>query len=147
MRSKSNALTKALKQSQTVLKSKVVKYDQEDENIFGLVKEKDDYPALKKLLDMRKKSQSPDRSLDDYDQIQKIIIKGPTPKSNDINHLAPRINKNYILDNRNKITSGELPKKSNKKDEIDIGIHKNYGKTPEYLQKYKQDQEDKKENL
>ena len=54
---------------------------------------------------------------------------------------------NFIQENKNKIQNKEVPLKSTKKEEVDLAIHRNFGKTPEYLQKYKQDAEDKKEFL
>lgn len=58
-----------------------------------------------------------------------------------------RNTKNFIEENKNKIQNKEILKKSAKKEEIDSAVHKNFGKTPEYLQKYKKDAEDKKEFL
>ncbi len=56
-------------------------------------------------------------------------------------------NKNFIKENKNKIQNKEVPLKLTKKDEVEPVVHRNFGKTPEYLQKFKQDAEDKKEFL
>ena len=60
-----------------------------------------------------------------------------------------KINKNkiFIQENKNRIHNKEVPLKSTKKDEVEPIVHRNYGKTPEYLQKFKQDADDKKEFL
>jgi hypothetical protein len=85
----------------------------------------------------------------DYENIHKVQIKGPTPKSTEINSLAPRMNKNHILENRMKITENKIPPVSSKKGEGNSNsnqpIHKEFGKTPEYLQKFKREAEEKKE--
>jgi len=52
--------------------------------------------------------------------------------------------KNYIMDNKNKIQEIQ-PKQAKSKDEP--STHKNFGKVPEYLQKYKTEVEEKKEQV
>jgi hypothetical protein len=59
--------------------------------------------------------------------------------------LAPKIHKDHILENKNKIAQNEVPIKVIKKEESDPAIHKNFGKTPDYLVKYKQEAEMKKD--
>ena len=43
------------------------------------------------------------------------------------------------------MTQNDVPIKVIKKEEAESAIHRNFGKTPDYLLKYKQDAEDKKE--
>ena len=71
----------------------------------------------------------------------------PTQRLNEIRLPQMRNTKNFIEENKNKIQNKETLKKSSQKEEIDTAVHKNFGKTPEYLQKFKKDAEDKKEFL
>lgn len=58
----------------------------------------------------------------------------------------PNLKKNYISENRNKVINNEIPQKLRKIEVKENLVNKkNYGKVPNYLQKYRQDAEDKKE--
>lgn len=113
----------------------------------------DDYPHLRNLTKRNKENSLnpvPRKQSEPENHKQpsrsKLIISyhlGTTPVAIESNHN----NKNFIQENKNKVINKEIPKKSTKKEDLDTAIHKNYGKTPEYLQKYKQDAEDKKEML
>jgi hypothetical protein len=142
----------------TVSKNIYTKNNEDEENIYSIGNYglEEEYEGIRNVLKNRTSSLSPkNKVLDDIQSVRKYLkgkhiffnlFIGPTPKANEVNQLAPKINKNHILENRNKVTLNEIPKKPSKNtQENQNSIHKDFGKTPEYLQKYKQEAEDKKE--
>ena len=79
------------------------------------------------------------------DKIQnsKQKLKGPTPKADEINTLLPKKQVNHLAENKN-LEKVPVRAKEIKKEEEQFD-HKNYGKIPNYINKYKQEAEDKKE--
>lgn len=78
--------------------------------------------------------------------LEKTKIKGPTPKANEFNTLLPKKNVNHIKENKTKITNDQVPNRAKElKKELEPVEHKNYGKVPDYINKFKQEIEDKKE--
>lgn len=79
------------------------------------------------------------------DKIQnsKQKLKGPTPKADEINALCPKKYINHLAENKN-LEKVPVRAKEIKKQEEQFD-HKNYGKIPDYINKYKQEAEDKKE--
>lgn len=51
----------------------------------------------------------------------------------------PKINHNYIFENKQLVINNKIPKKYICPVEPESAIHKDYGKMPEYLEKYKQE--------
>jgi hypothetical protein len=146
---------KTIEKPQGIVKNQFIR--KEDENIYAILNtnKDDDFPHLRKLKQSQKeKSLTPmQRNRHEIEVVKnnlegKRIFKmriGPTYKANEL-HLPPMKNsKNFIDENKNKIHNKEISKKSTNKEDADKPIHKNFGKTPEYIQKYKQDAEDKKE--
>lgn len=72
-------------------------------------------------------------------------LKSPTPTIKDAPLILPKIKRNYISENRKMITEHKLQPKQKPKEPVQPPIHKNFGKTPEYLEKYKKEAEMKKE--
>jgi hypothetical protein len=143
---KSNTLTVFNKKQADV--KKVIKKsnqpdDEEEENIMNFGKvigpRMVEYNSNNEVLNISNKEN------EKYFQNERRSLKGPTPKSNEINNLNPKSNKNYILENRMKVTQNDVPVKAIKKEEPQQAIHKDFGKTPEYLLKYKADAEKQKE--
>ncbi len=73
----------------------------------------------------------------------KQIIKGPTPKATELNSLLPKKVVNHIAENKN-LDKVQTRTKEIKKEEEPFD-HKHYGKIPDYISKFKQEAEDKKE--
>lgn len=72
---------------------------------------------------------------------EKQKIKSPVPKRDDQGLILPKIERNYLKENINKVTQAKkkpLTKEEEKK-------HKNYGKVPEYIKKYEMEGKLKKE--
>ena len=72
-------------------------------------------------------------------------LKGPTPTVKDAPLILPKIQKNYLYENRKIISEHKVQSKVKPKEAEEPAIHKNYGKTPQYLEKYKKEAEMKKE--
>ena len=72
-------------------------------------------------------------------------IKEPTPTIKDAPLILPKIQKNYLLENKKLISEHKIQPKYKPKQDQTQSKHKDYGKTPEYLEKYKKEAEIKKE--
>ena len=70
-----------------------------------------------------------------------------TVQSQDAPLILPKIQKNYLLENKKLITEHKIQQKHKPKAEQSQAKHKDYGKTPEYLEKYKKEDEIKKERI
>lgn len=136
------------------------KINKDEENIFALLNlhKEEEYPHLQRIVGNNKeksltpniKKQNEILNLDRENRqgiyiiflVKNLGLKTNLKENNKINK-----NKNFLEENKNRIQNKEVPMKSTKKDEVEPVVHRNFGKTPEYLQKYKQDAEDKKEFL
>ena len=69
--------------------------------------------------------------------------------SNDAKLVLPKIQKNYIRENRQLIIDHKIPLKHKQSEEPKIknNKHKDYGKVPEYIKKYELEREIKKEEI
>jgi len=116
-----------------------VKPVEREENIYAQKNEEEDMEKLMKeneLLAQRlnELNRQEDNSVTDNKENKSMNTKANNDKSK----------KNYIMDNKNKIQEIQ-PKQAKSKDEP--STHKNFGKVPEYLQKYKSEIEEKKEQV
>lgn len=75
--------------------------------------------------------------------VKKEHSKSPVPNNSGL--LLPKINHNFLYENRKIISEGKVPKKYQTKEEKKNKFHKNFGKTPEYLAQYKLEEERRKE--
>lgn len=110
-------------------------------NVFSLANN-DNEDELKKMIEEHnQKYINPNAQTKEGEVRHKQILKGPTPKANEINMLEPKEKRNYIEQNKSKIIKNEIPLKTKKKEEKEDNLHRNFGKTPEYLQKYRHEAE------
>ena len=80
-------------------------------------------------------------------------LKSPLPLSTEQGLILPKIKHNYLYENRKLIT--KLPKKkhnhspstTNINDSCATPFHKNYGKTPSYISKFKDEEKQKQAYL
>ena len=77
--------------------------------------------------------------------VKKEHNKIPLPKPNEGSLILPKINHNYLYENRKIISEGKVPKKYHIKEDNKPQYHKDFGKTPEYLAQYKIEEERRKE--
>ncbi len=103
-----------------------------DENIQSLI---NDYKKDKDNF-----FNSPVSYEDNYYDYNKKPSTGPQKQR--INYkkegiILPKINKNYIKDNRDLVINNKIQSKIKPKGKEPSAIHKDFGKTPEYIKKYK----------
>ena len=129
------------------------------ENLNEKLKEKDE--AIEKLINEYKAKYGTDEALENmineyYNKISKKEMPEINNKSNKNNYnindnkiILPRIQKNYIRENRQLIIENKIPlkHKQNGEDMSHNNKHKDYGKIPEYIKKYELERELKKEEL
>jgi len=63
------------------------------------------------------------------------------------NTLLPKIQKNFIKENRKLIHDNKIPLKNKNNEEINNLKHKNYGKVPNYIKRFELEREIKKEEI
>ena len=64
------------------------------------------------------------------------VQKGPTPTVNDAPIILPKIQRNYIRENRQLVMDNKITNKNKFIEEKNDAKHKNYGKVPDYIKKY-----------
>ena len=111
-----------------------------DENIQSLI---NDYKKDKDNF-----FNSPASYEDNYYDYNKKPSTGPQKQR--INYkkegiILPKINKNYIKDNRDLVINNKIQSKIKPKGKEPSAIHKDFGKTPDYIKKYKIENSIKKE--
>ena len=75
------------------------------------------------------------------------VQKGPTPTVNDAPIILPKIQRNYIRENRQLVMDNKITNKNKFIEEKNDAKHKNYGKVPDYIKKYELEREIKKEEI
>ena len=129
------------------------------ENLNEKLKEKDE--AIEKLINEYKEKYGTDEALENmineyYNKSSKKDMPSINNKANKINYnnndnkiILPKIQKNYIRENRQLIIENKIPlkHKQNGEDMIQNNKHKDYGKVPEYIKKYELERQLKKEEL
>ena len=124
------------------------------ENLNEKLKEKDE--AIEKLINEYKEKYGTDEALENM--INEYYNKSSKKEMLEINNkynindnkiILPKIQKNYIRENRKLIIENKIPlkHKQNGEDMSQNNKHKDYGKIPEYIKKYELERELKKEEL
>lgn len=73
--------------------------------------------------------------------------KPPLPNIDDTPLILPKINKNYIRENKQLVIENKIPQKKRVDSGSSNPKHRNYGKVPEYIKKYEREREVQKEEL
>lgn len=129
------------------------------EDLNEQLKEKDE--TIEKLINEYKEKYGTDEALENmineyYNKSVKKDIPVINKKTNKTNYnindnkiILPKIQKNYIRENRQLIIENKIPvkHKQNGEDMNQNNKHKDYGKIPEYIKKYELERELKKEEL
>ena len=123
---------------------------QEEEKAQQL-KEDLDYQFEAHLRELRACNNIESQLNEQYETIKKAQIKANTPSLNEKGVILKKNNnKNFIEENKQKVIKGEIPKKKIPMNNINKSnenpYHKEYGKTPKYLQNMKIEAEKKKES-
>ena len=110
----------------------------EEENIYSSVTPKEDIqnPAPKEDIDENI-----------YAELLKEENNSKLPKGKESPLILPKVQRNYIQENKKLISDKKIPQKPRQKKTPEPAIHKDYGKTPEYIDKYKKEAELKKEMI
>ena len=128
-------------------------------NLNEKLKEKD--LAIEKLINEYKEKYGADEALESmineyYNNGMKKEMPEINNKTNKISFnikdnkiILPKIQKNYIRENRQLVIENKIPLKykQNGEDMIINNKHKDYGKVPDYIKKYELERELKKEEL
>ena len=72
-----------------------------------------------------------------YESIRKAQLKANTPTIKEKGLILEKSNKNYIEENKQMVTNGQIPKKISNNKSAQNPFHKEYGKTPRYIQNMK----------
>ena len=80
-----------------------------------------------------------------YESIKKVQLKANTPTIKEKGLILEKSNKNYIEENKQMVTNGQIPKKIRNNQSMQNPFHREYGKTPRYLQNMKIEAEKQKE--
>ena len=115
------------------------------------LKEDLDYQFEAHLRELRACNNIESQLNEQYETIKKAQIKANTPSLNEKGVILKKNNnKNFIEENKQKVIKGEIPKKKIPMNNINKSnenpYHKEYGKTPKYLQNMKIEAEKKKES-
>ena len=136
---KSSDLKEKDKEIDKLFAEYIAKYGN-DENIQSLI---NDYKKDKDNF-----FNSPASYEDNYYDYNKKPSTGPQKQR--INYkkegiILPKIHKNYIKDNRDLVINNKIQSKIKPKGKEPSAIHKDFGKTPDYIKKYKIENSIKKE--
>ena len=106
-----------------------------------------DYQFESHLRELRACNNIESQLNEQYETIKKAQLKANTPGINEKGLILEKNNKNYLEENKKKISNGEIKKKTgvntfNKSYENPY--HKEYGKTPQYLKNMKIEAQKKK---
>ncbi len=106
-----------------------------------------DYQFENHLRELRACNNIESQLNEQYETIKKAQLKANTPGINEKGLILEKNNKNYLEENKKKISNGEIKKKTgvntfNKSYENPY--HKEYGKTPQYLKNMKIEAQKKK---
>ena len=108
-----------------------------------------DYQFEAHLRELRACNNIESQINEQYESIKKAQLKANTPSVNDKGVILQKNNKNYVEENKQKIIKGQVQKKisvSNNINKLEQNpFHKEYGKTPKYLQNMKIEAEKQKE--
>ena len=80
-----------------------------------------------------------------YESIKKARLKANTPTIKEKGIILEKTNKNYVEENKQMVIDGQNPKKVKNNKSVQNPFHREYGKTPRYIQNMKIEAEKQKE--
>ena len=80
-----------------------------------------------------------------YESIKKAHLKANTPTVNERGLILEKTNKNFIEENKQMVINGQVQKRIKNNKSMENPYHKEYGKTPRYLQNMKNEAEKQRE--
>ena len=106
-----------------------------------------DYQFENHLRELRACNNIESQLNEQYETIKKAQLKANTPGINEKGLILEKNNKNYLEENKKKISNGEIKKKigvNTFNKSYENPYHKEYGKTPQYLKNMKIEAQKKK---
>jgi len=111
------------------------------ESIFGLVQQHAEPEDLQKVDRNAKRNLSQTKSHPVVDK-QGLKLKESVPKAHELNRLNDRLQRNYVKENYEKNANDlKPPSRHDKAEEEALRVNKNFGKVPNYLNRYKEQRE------
>ena len=117
----------------------------EKEEMEKRKKENLDFQFENHLRELRACNNIESQLNEQYENIKKAQLKANTPTIKEKGLILEKTNKNYIEENKKMISNGQISKKNKNNISIENHFHKEYGKTPRYLQNMKIEAEKQKE--
>lgn len=117
----------------------------EKEQMEKIKKEELDFQFENHLRELRACNNIESQLNEQYESIKKAQLKANTPTINEKGIILEKTNKNYIEENKQMVINGQIQKKLKSNKSMDNPFHKEYGKTPRYLQNMKIEAKKQKE--
>ena len=115
------------------------------EQMEKIKKEQLDFQFENHLRELRACNNIESQLNEQYESIKKAQLKANTPTVNEKGLILEKTNKNYIEENKQMVINGQIQKKIKNNKSMENPYHKEYGKTPRYLQNMKIEAEKQKE--
>ena len=117
----------------------------EEEEMEKKRKEDLDYQFEDHLRELKACNNIESQLNEQYENIKKVQLKANTPTINERGLILEKSNKNFIEENKQMVINGQIQKKIKNNKSMQNPYHKEYGKTPKYLQNMKIEAEKQKE--
>ena len=117
----------------------------EQEEMEKRKKENLDFQFESHLRELRACNNIESQLNEQYESIRKAQLKANTPSIKEKGLILEKTNKNYIEENKQMVTNGQIQKKIKNNRSLDNPFHKEFGKTPRYLQNMKMEAEKQRE--
>jgi uncharacterized protein YeaC (DUF1315 family) len=105
------------------------------------------YGSDEALENMLKDYSKTKQKVNDLNCIPEVEEKLETTMKRNKNILLPKIEKNYIKENKKLVIENKVPLKHKMVEDNNNVKHKNYGKVPSYIKRYELEREIKKEGI
>ena len=115
------------------------------EQMEKMKKEELDFQFENHLRELRACNNIESQLNEQYESIKKAQLKANTPTINEKGLILEKTNKNYIEENKQMVINGQIQKKIKNSKSMENPFHKEYGRTPRYIQNMKIEAEKQKE--
>ena len=116
-----------------------------EEEVERIKKEDLDYQFEEHLRELRACNNIESQINEQYENIKKVQLKANTPTIYEKGLILDKTNKNFVEENKQMVINGQIQKRIKNSKSVKNPFHKEYGKTPRYLQNMKIEAEKQKE--
>ena len=116
-----------------------------EEEVERIKKEDLDYQFEEHLRELRACNNIESQINEQYENIKKVQLKANTPTIYERGLILDKTNKNFVEENKQIVKNGQIQKRIKSSKSMQNPFHKEYGKTPRYLQNMKIEAEKQKE--